>query len=85
MSATVFYRGPESEYDGLGIRITQEQGVELLPPSPEEGVQLETNASEVRWFPERGEVDWIKDGVYTSISAPSFPRFILLRIAESLR
>ena len=85
MSATVFYRGAESEYDGLGIRITQARGVDLLPPSPEEGVQLKTNESNLRWFPERGEVDWISDGVYTSISAPSFPRSTLLSISESLR
>lgn len=85
MSVTTYYGGPESEFDGLGIRITQERGVDLLPPAPEEGVRLRFGDLVVRWFPERGEIDWIANGSYTSISAPSFSRSVTLRIAQSLR
>lgn len=84
-SATVYYRGPESEYDGLGIRITQSSGVEFLLPSAEESVNLTVGSLELRWFPERGEVEWFEGDVYTSIAAPSFPRSTLLRIAQGLR
>jgi outer membrane lipoprotein-sorting protein len=84
-SATVYYRGAESEWDGLGIRITQESGVDLLPPSPEEGVSLTSGGLDVRWFPERNEIDWISGGVYRSIAAPSFSRSTLLRIVHGLK
>ena len=84
-TATAYYRGPESEYDGLGIRITQSKGVDLLPPSAEHAVHIMNGQTPIRWFPERGEIDWIDHGVYTSISAPSFPRSTALAIAEGLR
>lgn len=85
MSATTYYRGPESEYDGLGIRITEERGVDFLLPTAEESVNLKVGSLELRWFPERGEVEWLEGDVHTSIAAPSFPRSTLLRIAQGLR
>ena len=84
VTATSYYRSSESEYDGLGIRITQSKGVDLLPPSPEDAVNVSLGDGSVRWFPLRGEIDWIEGGVYTSISAPSLPRAAMLRIAEGL-
>ena len=84
-SASAFYRSKETEYDGLGIRITQSRGVDLLPPSPEDSVNLLVSGTRVRWFPLRGEIDWIEGGVYRAISAPSLPRSATLRIFESLR
>ena len=85
VTATAYYRGNEIEFDGLGVRITQSRGVELLPPSPDVAVNLELGRREVRWFPRRGEIDWIENGVYRVISAPSLPRAQTLRILEGLR
>ena len=84
-SATLLLRSAESEYDGLGIRITQSQGVDLLPPSSQDAIHLVHEGVEMRWFPLRGEVDWLKGDVYTSISAPSFGRSTLLDVAAGLR
>ena len=84
VTATAYYRGNEIEYDGLGIRITQSRGVDLLPPSPDAAVELEVAGQTVRWFPRRGEIDWIDQGVYRAISAPSLPRAQTLRIVAGL-
>ena len=84
VTATAYYRGDEIEYDGLGIRITQTRGVDLLPPSPEVAVNVTVDGTPIRWFPRRGEVDWIEGGVYRAISAPSLPRAQTLRIAGGL-
>ena len=85
VSVSAFYRSGETEYDGLGVRITQSKGVELLPPSPEASVNLVVSGQRLRWFPLRGEIDWIENGVYRSISAPSLSRDTTLRIFEGLR
>lgn len=85
VTATAYYRGAEIEFDGLGIRLTQSRGVHLLPPSPDVAVNLEVEGQPVRWFPRRGEIDWIEDGVYRAISAPSLPRAQTLAIVEGLR
>ncbi len=84
VSVRAYYRSAEAEYDGLGIRVTQSTGVHLLPPSPEDAIEMRLDGKIVRWFPRRGEVDWIEDNVYTSISAPSLPRSSILQIVESL-
>ena len=84
LTATAIFRSDGSEYDGLGIRITQSDDATLLPPSPEKAVHLSRGGIRMRWSPLRGEVDWLRDDVYTSISAPSFPRATLFAIAESL-
>ncbi|MDQ3985866.1 MAG: anti-sigma factor [Actinomycetota bacterium] len=82
---TLYYRGAESEFDGLGIRITHSTGVALLPPSPGHLVNVSVGDQTARWFPERGEVDWLEDGVYTTVAAPSFDLGTILQVARSLR
>ncbi|MDQ4095346.1 MAG: zf-HC2 domain-containing protein [Actinomycetota bacterium] len=84
-SATVLYRRPEAEYDALGIRLKQSEDVDLLLPSPEDAVHVVRDGLRMRWFPRRGEIDWVDDGVYTSLSAPSLSRATLVEIAVSLQ
>jgi hypothetical protein len=84
-SATLLLRSAESEYDGLGIRITQTEDVDFLPPSSQDALHVSRNGVEMRWFPLSGEIDWVDDGVYRSVSAPSFGRTTLLEIAGGLQ
>ena len=84
-TVTLYYRGAESEFDGIGIRITRSTGVALLPPSPGHLVNVAVGRHAARWFPERGEVDWLIDGIYTTVAAPSFDLRTILNVARSLR
>ena len=84
-SATLLYRRAETQFDGLGIRVKWSDNVDLLPPSPEDAVYVARDGIRMRWFPRRGEIDWLQDGIYTSISAPSLPRATLVEVAASLR
>ena len=83
-SVTAVFRNSEIEYDGVGLRITETQGQTVLPPTPQQAVDITSGDLSVRWFPERGEIDWIDDGTYTSILAPSFDLQTILKVARSL-
>ena len=83
-SVTTIFRNSEIEYDGIGLRVTQTEGQTVLPPTPEKAIDITSGGLSVRWFPGRGEIDWIEDGIYTSILAPSFDLNTTLRVARSL-
>ena len=83
---TILYLAFESAWEGSEIRLFQSSGVGMLPPSSEDLVAVTIDGSPGRWSPERGELEWIDaDGIYRSISAPSFDLATVLAIAESLR
>jgi Putative zinc-finger len=84
-SVTTVFRNSEIEYDGVGLRVTETHGQTVLPPTPERAIDITYDQLSVRWFPGRGEIDWIEDGTYTSILAPSFDLNTTLRVAKSLR
>jgi Putative zinc-finger len=85
ISAVVLYvRSPEAEYDGVGIRITQKREAALVPTS-EETVAVSVEGTPARWSVERGELEWIDDGVYRAVSAPSFDLATALTVAEGLK
>lgn len=77
------YRAEEAEYDGVGIRIAQSPA-DVLPPSS--GAPSAVDIGDAgRYFADRGELEWIDDGVYRSVRAPSFDLATLLRIARGMR
>ena len=84
-SVTVYYRRAQAEYDGIGVRITQARPVRLLPPTSESIRAVRIGDAEGRWAAERGELEWIDDGTYRAVAAPSFGLPTALRIARSLR
>lgn len=84
-TVTVYYQRSQAEFDGLGIRLTEIDGVEVLPPSAEQSVTVRGRGGAVRWFPERGEIDWLEGDLYTVISAPSLDLATMLRIAQGLQ
>jgi hypothetical protein len=84
-TVTVYYRRPEAEFDGFGIRITQARPVTMLPPTSESLHSLRVGERRVRWSEERGEAEW-RDGLtYRAVAAPSFGWPTAARIIEGLR
>jgi hypothetical protein len=84
-TVVLYYRNPEAEFDGSGIRITQSKGA-TLPPSSEVFVtDVDVSGARARWSSERGELEWRENGVYRAVRAPSFDLSVVLAIAEGLR
>ena len=81
---SVYYRRAQAEYDGLGIRTTQSPSVRFLPPSFEDLQPVTVDGRSGRWSPERGEVEWMDQGVYRSVRAPSLGRGAAVQVARSL-
>ena len=81
---SVYYRRAQAEYDGLGIRTTQSPSVRFLPPSFEDLQPVTVGGRSGRWSPERGEVEWMDQGVYRSVRAPSLGRGAAVQVARSL-
>jgi hypothetical protein len=84
-SVTTYYRRPEAEYGGDGIRITQSPSIKVLAPSGEVADVLALNGVEARWFPERGQLEWIDGNVYRSVTVPTGDLSTALLVARSLR
>jgi hypothetical protein len=82
---TLSYRRSEADFDPAGIRITQSPATELLPPSSEDMDPLALRGTTARWSAVRAEVEWIENGAYRAVAAPSFSRAAVLRIARGLR
>jgi hypothetical protein len=84
-TVVLYYRNPEAEFDGSGVRITQSRGA-ILPPSSEVFVtDVAVNGVRARWASGRGELEWRHRGVYRAVRAPSFDLSVVLAIAEGLR
>ena len=83
-TSVLYYRNPEAEFDGSGIRITGSNRA-ALPPSSELFVtDVTVNGIRARWSAERGELEWRDGAVYRAVRAPSFDLSVVLRIAEGL-
>jgi hypothetical protein len=80
----VYYRQPEAEFDGVGIRITTSRA-NYLPPSSEHFEAVRVDGVAGRYSTERHELEWINNRTYRAVAAPSFDLATVLRIAESLR
>lgn len=82
---TLVYRRPETDLDPKGLRITQSPGLRRLPPTSEDFMAVPISGGVGRWSVARGELEWIDEGVYRSVSVPSLDLDLALRIAASLR
>lgn len=84
---TLYYHAGEADFAADGIRVAQSPSVRMLAPTGEEDVLgVHLRATTARWFPERGELEWIDDdGVYRSVTVDSFDLATAVRIARSLR
>jgi hypothetical protein len=84
VTVTAYYRHPEAEYEGTGIRIVQASRVSYLLPSSEEFVDVRIDGVVGRWSPERGELEWVDDNIYRAVAVPSGDLTTALRIANGL-
>lgn len=84
-SVTVYYRGLEAEYDGDGIRVSHSPGIKNLVPTSETSQLYELDGVEARWLLNRGQLEWIDEGIYRSVTVPSGDLATAYLIARSLR
>lgn len=82
---SIHLQGREAEYGGSGIEVTQSPTVAFLPPSFEALAEVQIDGIRGRWSRARGEVEWMDDGIYRAVRAPSLGRAATLAIARSLR
>jgi hypothetical protein len=83
---TIVYRRPAAELDGQGLRLYQSIGESLPPPTGADEQMVRVGEARGRWSPESRTLDWVDDqGVYRSLSGPSFDLTSLLEVAASLQ
>jgi hypothetical protein len=84
-SITVYYRGLEAEYGGDGIRVVQSPSIETLVPTSETSALYDLDGVEARWLSDRGQLEWIDEGVYRAVTVPSRDLATAYSLAMSLR
>lgn len=83
-TVTIYYRNPEAEYDGFGIRVTVVPGVGRLAPSSQQYEVIALGGGTARWSQEEGALEWVRDRVYRAVAAPSFDLATAVWIARGL-
>jgi hypothetical protein len=83
-TVTLYYRNPEAEYDGFGIRVTIAPGVGRLAPSSQQYEVIALGGGSARWSQEEGVLEWVRDRVYHAVAAPSFDLATAVWIARGL-
>lgn len=83
-AATVFFRRPRGELDGPGIRLHQEPGAVIPPPTDPGALAVRVRGALARYSPLRGELEWVESGAYRSLRAEGLGLARLVRVAESL-
>jgi len=84
-SITVYYRGLEAEYGGDGVRVSHSPGIKTIVPTSETSQLYDLDGVEARWLLNRGQLEWIDEGVYRSVTVPSGDLATAYLIARSLR
>lgn len=81
--AAVYFRRLGAELDGVGIRYFQVEGDRLAPPLDPDVQRVRVDEVIGRYSPGRGELEWVEDGVYRSVTAPTLDLSMLLEVARS--
>jgi hypothetical protein len=81
---TLYFRRPGAEMDGVGIRVHQASMVGLPPPTDPGAVAVRVRGVTGRYSPSLGELEWVEDGVYRSVSGTAVDPRGLLAVARSL-
>jgi hypothetical protein len=83
-AVAVYFRRPGAELDGVGIRIYQAPGQELAPPLDPDALLVPLDGATARFTPSRGLLEWVADGTYRSVTAPTLDVATLVAVAGSL-
>jgi hypothetical protein len=81
---TIVYRRPGAELDGVGLLFYQATGQTIPPPSSAADQVVTVRGAPGRWSPENHLLEWVENGVYRSLSGPSFGLTDLLAVANSM-
>lgn len=84
-SLSLYFRQPQTSYEGPGIRVLRSTAYAGLAPSSEEFVNVRVNDALGRWSFERSELEWMDGEVYRAVSVPGADLSTALSVAESLR
>lgn len=81
----VVYARPEREPAGYGLRV-YEAVARSIPPAPgSDLISVHVRGVTGRWTPSTHELEWMEDGLYVSLRAPSLELGVVLRIAEDMQ
>lgn len=84
LGANVYFQQADADLGAGPIRFHVEAGQELPPASAASQSAIEVRGTEGRWTPDRGQLEWVEDGVYYSLDASGLGLEDLLAAAASM-
>lgn len=84
LGLNVYFQQSDAELGSGPIRFHAEAGQELPPASAASQSAVEVRGTEGRWTPDRGQLEWVEDGVYYSLDASGLGLEGLLAVAASM-
>jgi hypothetical protein len=84
LSVNVYFQQSDAELGSGPIRLHAEVGQDLPPASAASQSAVEVRGTEGRWTPDRGQLEWVQDGVYYSLDGSGLGLEDLLAVAASM-
>jgi hypothetical protein len=84
LGVNVYFQQADAELGSGPIRLHAEVGRNLPPASSASQSAVEVRGTEGRWTPDRGQLEWVQDGVYYSLDASGLGLEDLLAVAASM-
>jgi hypothetical protein len=84
LGVNVYFQQTDAELGSGPIRLHAELGQDLPPASAASQSAVEVRGTEGRWTPDRGQLEWIQDGVYYSLDGSGLGLENLLAVAASM-
>jgi hypothetical protein len=84
LGLNVYFQQSDAELGSGPIRFHAEAGRELPPASAASQSAVEVRGTEGRWTQDRGQLEWVEDGVYYSLDASGLGLEDLLAVAASM-
>jgi outer membrane lipoprotein-sorting protein len=84
LGVNVYFQQADADLGSGPIRLHAEVGQDLPPASSASQSAVEVRGTEGRWTPDRGQLEWVQDGVYYSLDASGLGLEDLLAVASSM-
>jgi hypothetical protein len=84
LGLNVYFQQSDAELGSGPIRFHAESGQSLPPASAASQSAVEVRGTEGRWTQDRGQLEWVEDGVYYSLDASGLGLEDLLAVAASM-